>query len=627
MSAPIESYGMIGDCKTAALVGLDGAIDWLCWPRFDSDACFAKLLGGQSNGFWLITPYEEIKATRRCYRPDTMILETTFETARGTATLIDFMLPHGTSSDLIRIVRGDEGEVSMCMELMLRFGYGATTPWVTRLKDNSMRAVAGPDMVVMRTPANFRGENFKTVAQFTLTKGKTMPFVLSYQPSHLPLPEPIDPHDALEKCETFWTEWAATTKCAGPHAEAIRRSLLTLKALTYQPSGGIVAAATTSLPEQFGSERNWDYRLCWLRDATLTLLAMMNAGIYDEAAAWRDWLHRAVAGSPSETQIMYGLRGERRLTEWIVDWLPGYAASRPVRVGNAAHQQFQLDVYGEVMDAFEQSRKGGLAATEAGWELQRALVEHVARVWQTPDNGIWETRGPKQHFVYSKVMAWVCFDRAIKAIEQHRLEGPLDRWREIREAILAEVRDKGFDRERNTFRAAYDSDLLDASLLLLAQTGFVAPDDPMFVGTVDAIEKTLMRGGFVMRYSTHDMEDGLRPGEGAFLACSFWLADAYISIGRKADAEKLFKRLLEIRNDLGLLAEEYEPGNKRQQGNFPQAFSHVALINTAFNLTRADKPQEQRADGEGLEDERTGDAENVQAPPEPRRRAASSGSR
>jgi len=613
---------MIGDCKTAALVGLDGSIDWLCWPRFDSDACFAKLLGGQSNGFWLITPSEEITATSRCYRPDTMILETTFETASGKATLIDFMLPHGTSSDLIRIVRGDEGEVAICMELVLRFGYGATTPWVTRLEDGTMRAVAGPDMVVMRSPTSFRGENFKTVAQFTLAKGKTVPFMMSYQPSHLEVPKPIDPYDALKKGETFWKDWAAKTKTNGPYSDAIRRSLLTLKGLTYQPSGGIVAAPTTSLPEQFGGERNWDYRLCWLRDATLTLLAMMNAGIYDEAAAWRDWLHRAVAGSPGETQIMYGLLGERRLTEWEVDWLPGYADSKPVRIGNAAHQQFQLDVYGEVMDAFEQSRKGGLAATEEGWELQRALVDHVASVWQQPDNGIWETRGPQQHFVYSKAMAWVCFDRAIKAVEQRGLEGPADKWREIRDALHAEVCDKGFDAQRNTFRAAYDSDLLDASLLLLAQTGFVKPDDPRFVGTVEAIEKTLLIDGFVMRYNTHDMEDGLKPGEGAFLACSFWLADAYVSIGRKADAETLFKRLLAIRNDLGLLAEEYDPRARRLQGNFPQAFSHIALINTAFNLTRADKPQEQRADGDGLAG-KAGDAEKVQAPPQPKKQAAS----
>jgi len=625
MSAPIESYGMIGDCKTAALVGLDGSIDWLCWPRFDSDACFARLLGGQSNGFWLITPYEEIKATRRCYRRDTMILETTFETASGTVTLIDFMLPHGDSSDLVRIVRCDEGEVAICMELMMRFGYGVTTPWVTRLQDGTMRAIAGPDMLVMRTPAYFRGENFKTVAQFVLSKGKTMPFVLSYQRSHLELPAPVDPDEALKRCETFWTDWTAATKTDGPHSAAIKRSLLTLKALTYQPSGGIVAAATTSLPEQFGSERNWDYRLCWLRDATLTLLAMMNAGIYDEAAAWRDWLHRAVAGSPGETQIMYGLRGERRLTEWIADWLPGYADSRPVRIGNAAHEQFQLDVYGEVMDAFEQSRNGGLAATEEGWDLQRKLVDHVCEVWQEPDNGIWETRGPKQHFVYSKAMAWVCFDRAIKAVEQYGLAGPVAKWREVRDAIQADVLDKGFDKARNTFRAAYDSDLLDASLLLLAQTGFVKPDDPRFVGTVEAIEKKLLIGGFVMRYSTHEMDDGLKPGEGAFLACSFWLADAYISIGRKADAEKLFERLVAIRNDLGLLAEEYDPREKRLQGNFPQAFSHVALINTAFNLTRADKPQEQRADGHEPTGE-PGRAENVQAPG-PTRPAASSGSR
>lgn len=599
MSAPIESYGMVGDCKTAALVGRDGSIDWLCWPRFDSDACFAKLLGGQSNGFWLIAPHEPIVSTSRRYRRDTLILETTFETAGGKATLIDFMLPRRTSSDLVRIVRGDEGEVAMCMDLVLRFGYGATTPWVTRLKDGTMRAVAGPDMVVMRSPANTRGENFKTVAQFQLARGETMPFVLSYRRSHLDVPPPIDPQAALDQCEAFWLDWTARTRTDGPHSEAIERSLITLKGLTYLPSGGIVAAPTTSLPEQSGSERNWDYRLCWLRDATLTLLALMNAGVYDEAAAWRDWLQRAVAGSPSETQIMYGLRGERRLAEWEVSWLPGYANSRPVRVGNAAHDQFQLDVYGEVMDAFDQSRKGGLAATEAGWELQRALVDHVARVWQVPDNGIWETRGPKQHFVYSKVMAWVCFDRAIRAVEMHGLAGPVERWRRVRDEIRTEVLDKGFDNQSNTFRAAYGSRLLDASLLLLAQTGFVEPRDPRFVGTVEAIENTLMLDGFVMRYNTHAVDDGLPPGEGAFLACSFWLADAYVSIGRHDDAARLFARLLAIRNDVGLLAEEYDPRRRCFQGNFPQAFSHVALINTAFNLTRIAKPQEQRADGAG----------------------------
>ncbi len=625
MITPIEDYGMIGDCKTAALVGKDGSIDWLCWPRFDSDACFAKLLGGQSNGFWLISPHEEIRATRRRYRKDTLILETTFETEGGTATVIDFMLPRGASSDLLRIVRCDAGEVAMCMELVLRFGYGTTTPWVTRMKDGTLRAIAGPDMVVMRTPATIRGENFKTVAQFTLAEGRTMPFVLSYGPSYLEVPAPIDPQDALEQCEAFWIDWTTHTNTDGPYSDAIERSLITLKGLTYLPSGGIVAAPTTSLPEQFGGERNWDYRLCWLRDATLTLLALMDAGVYDEAAAWRDWLQRAVAGSPDETQIMYGLLGERRLTEWEVAWLPGYADSKPVRVGNAAHEQFQLDVYGEVMDAFEQSRKGGLSATEPGWEMQRALVEHVARVWDQPDNGIWETRGPKQHFVYSKVMAWVCFDRAIKAVEIHGLDGPCDKWRKIGDRIHAEVCDKGFDPKGNTFRAAYGTTQLDASLLLLAQTGFVRPDDPRFIGTVEAIEKSLMFDGYVMRYNTHATNDGLPPGEGAFLACSFWLADAYISIGRRDDASALFNRLLAIRNDLGLLAEEYDPRQRRQQGNFPQAFSHVALINTAFNLTRIDKPQEQRADG--VVDAHQGDANKVTSPGGIKRPVASSRSR
>ncbi len=621
MRTPIEDYGMIGDCRTAALVGKNGSIDWLCWPTFDSDACFAALLGGQSNGFWLITPHEEVKSVTRRYRPNTLILETTFESAAGKITLVDFMLPHGKSSDLIRIVRCDEGEVAVCMELALRFGYGATMPWVTRLEDGTMRAVAGPDMAVLRTPAHFRGENFKTVAQFTLAKGQSMPFVLSYGPSHLDVPEPVDAAEALALCEKFWCAWTATTKTDGPHSEAIKRSLITLKALVYMPSGGIVAAPTTSLPEQFGGERNWDYRLCWLRDATLTLLAMMNAGIYDEAAAWRDWLQRAVAGSPDEMQIMYGLRGERRLTEWEVDWLPGYADSKPVRIGNAAHEQFQLDVYGELMDAFDQSRKGGLAATEDGWEFQRTLVAHVAKIWNKPDSGIWETRGPPRHFVYSKAMAWVVFDRAIKGVEKYGLKGDLEAWRKTREEIHTDICTKGFDAERNTFKAAYDGGDLDASLLLLAQTGFVEASDPRFAGTVEAIEKALLQDGFVMRYNTHGTNDGLKPGEGAFLACSFWLCDAYMSVGRLADAEAMFKRLLAIRNDLGLLAEEYEPREKRHQGNFPQAFSHVGLINTAFNLTRAEKPAEQRADGDrGLQPEDKpgagADAKRAQSPPD-----------
>ncbi len=436
---------MIGDGQTAALVGKNGSIDWLCWPTFDSDACFASLLGGQSNGFWLITPNEEIKSVSRRYRPDTLILETTFVTVGGQVTLIDFMPPNGSVSHLIRIARCDEGEVPMCMELMLRFGYGATTPWVTRLDDGTMRAVAGPDMVTLRTLAPFRGENFKTVAMFTLAKGRSVPFVLSYGPSHLELPSPVDAHEALEHCETFWRDWTATTKAEGPYKEAIVRSLITLKGLVYRPTGGIVAAPTTSLPEHFGSERNWDYRLCWLRDSTLTLLAMMNAGIYDEAAAWRDWLQRAVAGSPGEMQIMYGLRGERRLTEWEVDWLPGYADSRPVRIGNAAHEQFQLDVYGELMDSFEQARKGGIASTDGGWEMQLILLGHVADIWNKPDSGIWESRGPTRHYVYSKAMAWVCFDRGIKAVENHGLKGPVDEWRRIRDEIHAVICAQGFD--------------------------------------------------------------------------------------------------------------------------------------------------------------------------------------
>jgi GH15 family glucan-1,4-alpha-glucosidase len=623
MRTPIEDYGMIGDCQTAALVGKNGSIDWLCWPTFDSDACFASLLGGQSNGFWLITPSEEIKSITRRYRPDTLILETTFETEGGKATLIDFMLPHGKSSDLIRIVRGDEGEVPICMELVLRFGYGATTPWVTRQEDGTMRAVAGPDMVVLRTPTLFRGENFKTVAQFTIAKGKSIPFVMSYGPSHLDVPEPVDAEESLALCEKFWRDWTATTKCEGPYHDAIKRSLITLKGLVYMPSGGIVAAPTTSLPEQFGSHRNWDYRLCWLRDATLTLLAMMNAGIYDEAAAWRDWLLRAVAGSPGQMQIMYGLRGERRLTEWEVDWLPGYADSAPVRIGNAAHEQFQLDVYGELMDSLEQGRKGGLPASDAAWEVQRTLLTHVAEIWDKPDSGIWESRGPTRHYVYSKVMAWVCFDRGIKAVEQDKLTGDVETWRRIADQIHAEVCEKGFDASRNTFKAAYDGIDLDASLLLLAQTGFIDPADPRFVGTVESIEKALLRQGFVMRYNTHRTNDGLAPGEGAFLACSFWLCDAYMSIGRHDDAKKLFERLLAIRNDLGLLAEEYEPNEKRHQGNFPQAFSHVGLINTAFNLTRGDKPAEQRADG-GATAGQNADAKRAQQPADLKSRVPSS---
>jgi GH15 family glucan-1,4-alpha-glucosidase len=603
MNAPIESYGLIGDCLTAALVGRDGSVDWLCWPRFDSDACFAALLGRPSHGRWLIAPSHEPVEVSRCYRRDTLVLETTFRTASGKVTLVDFMLPRGRTSDLIRLVRGDEGEVAMCMELVLRFGYGTTVPWVSRLDDGTLRYIAGPDMAVLRTPVPSWGQDFKTMAMFTVTQGKTMPFVLSYGPSHLAVPEPVDPQAALEDCEDFWCEWTATTKCDGPYADAISRSLITLKALTYAPSGGIVAAPTTSLPEQAGGPRNWDYRYCWIRDATLTLLALMNAGVYDEATAWRDWLQRAVAGHPDDMQIMYGIMGERRLTEWEVPWLPGYLESKPVRIGNAAYQQFQLDVYGELMDTFEQARKGSLASTKNGWALQVELVKHVAQQWAEPDLGIWEIRGPPRHFVYSKVMAWVCFDRAIKAVERYGLPGPIEEWRATRQEIHAQVCKHGFDAERNTFRSAYGETTLDASLLLLAQVGFVDCKDARYIGTVEAIERELLADGFVRRYNTVETDDGLAGGEGAFLACSFWLADAYVSIGREEDAEKLFEHLLAIRNDLGLLAEEYDTDKGRLLGNYPQAFSHVGLINTAFNLTRFHRPAEQRAkvNGSGVQ--------------------------
>ena len=600
MSAPIESYAFVGDCRTAALVGSSGSIDWLCWPRFDSDACFAALLGTPANGRWLIHPSDEPVAVSRRYRKDTLILETTFSTETGKATLIDFMVPHGEGSHLVRLLRGDEGEVTLSMELVLRFGYGASVPWVTRGKDGALRAVAGPDMTVLRTPVALRGEDFSTSAVFSVTPAAVVPFVLSYGPSHLPEPPAIDAIRALDSCESFWRDWSARATVVPPYDRPVMRSLITLKGLTYAPSGGIVAAPTASLPEKIGGARNWDYRYCWIRDSTFTLLALMDAGFYEEAAAWRDWLLRAAAGAPANMQIMYGLMGERRLTEWEADWLPGYLDSRPVRIGNAAHRQFQLDVYGELMDSFDQARAGGLAATESGWALQVELVRHVTRKWREPDYGIWEMRGPPRHFTFSKVMAWVTLDRAIRAVERHGLPGDVAEWRRIRTAIHDEVCLRGFDARANTFRAAYDSTTVDASLLLLAQVGFLDGTDPRFVGTVSAVERELLVDGFVMRYDTGREPDGLQPGEGAFLACSFWLADAYITLGRRAEAQALFERLLALANDVGLLAEEFDVVRRRQVGNFPQAFSHVALINTAFNLSQAAHPSEQRAGKEGV---------------------------
>ena len=599
MACPrIEDYGMIGDCQTAALVGNDGSIDWLCWPRFDSDACFAALIGSNDNGRWLIAPRAAPARVTRRYRGDTLILETTFDCAEGSVRLVDFMPPRGEASDIVRIVVGVRGSVAMHMQLILRFGYGAQVPWVTRRDDGALRAIAGPDMVVVRTPVELRGEQQTTVADFEIRAGDCLPFVLTYGPSHRPSPKPIDAQRALEQTEAFWNDWVSRIQIEGPCADATRRSLITLKALTYAPTGGIVASPTTSLPEQLGGTRNWDYRYCWLRDATLALLALMNAGFYDEATAWRDWLLRAAAGSPDQMQIMYGIAGERRLVEWQVPWLSGYGGAHPVRIGNAAHSQLQLDVYGELMDAIHHARRGGLVGTESGWAMQRALLHHLESIWHEPDESIWEIRGPRQPFTYSKVMAWVAFDRAVKSVEQFGLDGPVDDWRKLRARIHAEICDKGFDQRRGTFVQAFGSRQLDASLLLLPQLGFLPVEDPRVGGTIAAIERELVRDGFVARYDTAKSIDGLPPGEGAFLACTFWLVDAYVLMGRMGEARNLFERLMSIRNDLGLLAEEYDVGARRQVGNFPQAFSHVALVNTALNLHRISPPAEQRAERE-----------------------------
>ena len=594
MPARIEDYALIGDCETAALVARDGSIDWLCWPRFDSEACFAALLGDPDNGRWLMAPADPAIRIERRYRDDTLILETTVETSEGVATLIDFMPLRMATSDIVRLVVGRSGSVRFRTELVLRFGYGAIVPWVRRLEDGTWCAVAGPDMVVLRTTVPVRGENLKTVAEFTVAAGETATFALSYSPSHLPVPAAIDVRESLEATEAFWRSWAGRCHATGKWSGAVRRSLITLKALTYGPTGGIVAAPTTSLPEKLGGVRNWDYRYCWPRDATLTLLALMGSGFYEEAQAWRDWLLRAVAGSPSQLQTLYGIAGERRLTEWEIPWLKGYENSAPVRIGNAAHAQLQLDVYGEVLDALHQARCGDIGADGADWAVQCALLDHLEKTWREPDEGIWEVRGEPQHFTHSKVMAWVAFDRGVAAIQDHGLEGPLEKWRAVRQRIHDEVCERSFSAKLNSFVQAYDLHQLDASLLLIPAVGFLPPEDPRVRGTVEAIERRLFVGGLVRRYDTEATDDGLPSGEGAFLACSFWLADAYVLLGRMDDAEQLFEQLLTLRNDVGLLAEEYDPKSGRQMGNFPQAFSHIALVNTALNLTRERKPAEQR---------------------------------
>ncbi len=600
MAARIEEYAMIGDCRTAALVSREGSIDWFCCPRFDSEACFAALLGTPAHGRWLIAPRGEARITRR-YRPDTLVLETGFETEEGAATLVEFMPMGGRASTIVRLVVGTRGRLEMTTELILRFGYGAIVPWVTRLDDGTLRAIAGPDMVIVRTPVYLRGKDMTTVGEFTISKGDTIPFMLSYMPSHRPPQPHLDPITALADTEKFWRGWSAKCRPAGPWSDAVRRSMITVKALTYAPTGGMVAALTTSLPEQIGGERNWDYRYCWLRDATLVLLGAMHAGYFEEAEAWREWLLRAVAGSPGQLQIMYGIAGERRLTEWTAPWLPGYENSAPVRIGNAAHNQLQLDVFGEIMDVHHQARRGGLTTNESGWDAQLMFMEHLKEIWRRPDEGIWEVRGGARHFTHSKVMAWLAFDRAIRSAEAFGLPGPVDEWRALREEIFREVCTRGFNAALNSFVQSYDSKYLDASLLLIPCVGFLPVTDPRVEGTIAAIESRLLRDGFVMRYDTEQTDDGLPPGEGAFLACSFWLADVYTLQGRIAEAERLFKKLVALCNEVGLLSEEYDPRAGRLVGNFPQAFSHMALVSTAYNLTRLQNPVEQRAGTESAQ--------------------------
>ena len=595
MPSLIDQYALIGDCQTAALVGRNGSIDWLCWPRFDSAACMAALLGTRDNGCWRIAPVDPAARVQRRYRVDTLILETEFETAEGGVTLIDFMPMRGVASNLIRIVVGRRGRVCMRMELILRFDYGASVPWVTRLPDDDgIRAIAGPDQVVLRTRAPLHGVDNTTVSEFAVGADDTVPFVLTHCPSHLPVPRAVDAQRTLRTTESEWKGWSGRCRIRGEWADVARRSSITLKALTYQPTGGIVAAPTTSLPEQRGGTRNWDYRFCWLRDATLAILALMNAGYVDEARAWRGWLERAVAGSPEQTQIMYGLAGERRLPEMEIPWLAGYEGSRPVRVGNAAASQLQLDVFGEVMDALHQSRKSGIAPDAYVWPVQRALVEHVEKIWRMADQGMWEMRSAARQNTVSKVMAWVALDRAVKSVEMFGCEGPAERWRSVRAQIHEDVCRHGYSDARRSFVQSYGSDALDAGLLLIAMTGFLPATDERVRNTVAAIQRDLTVDGLVRRYQMAASADGLPSGEGVFLACSFWLADNLILLERREEARELFERLLALRNDVGLLSEEYDPVSRRLVGNFPQAFSHVALVNTALNLDLASGPAAQR---------------------------------
>ncbi len=592
----IEDYALLGDTFTAALVGSNGSIDWLCAPRFDSGACFAALLGGPENGHWLIAPAGPVRAVSRRYRDGTLILDTEFETDAGAVAVTDFMPLPSTEEevDVVRIVRGLRGEVTMRLEAVFRFDYGHVVPWLKR-RPYGLQAIAGPNALQLWSPVELRNEDFTTTAEFTVREGQSVPFSLCWYKSHLPEPAIQHPEVLLECTARWWRDWSGRCTYEGPWAEAVQRSLITLKALTYSPTGGIVAAPTTSLPEEIGGGRNWDYRFCWIRDATLTLYSLLSAGYTDEAAAWRRWLLRSAAGRPEEMQIMYGLAGERRLPELELPWLEGYAGSRPVRIGNAAQSQFQLDIYGELMDALHVARKYHVEPDSDAWRVQRVLAQFIAEQWGEPDSGIWEVRGPRRHFTHSKLMAWVGIDRAIAGVEQYGLDGPVEEWRALRARIHDDICRRGYHDKRNSFVQYYGGEQLDASLLLVPIVGFLPPDDPRVITTVEAIQRELTVDGFVLRYRSETGVDGLAGGEGAFLPCTFWLADCLALMGRREEAAEIFERLLGIRNDVGLLAEEYDPRARRQLGNFPQAFSHVGLINTAQNLSLSKGPAQHRA--------------------------------
>ncbi|HJT33004.1 MAG TPA: glycoside hydrolase family 15 protein [Pirellulales bacterium] len=593
MPLPLEEYAMIGDFHTAALVGRDGSIDWLCLPRFDSGACFAALLGTPEHGRWLLAPAREVRRTDRHYRDGTLVLETTFHTDSGVVSVVDCMPPRRANPVLVRTVIGRDGQVPMRMQLVLRFDYGSIVPWVRR-SEKGIRAIAGPDTVLVNSPVTMQGKDLTTVAEFTVCQGQEVPLVLHWQASHESESAEIDPAEALRSTEDWWREWSGRCQYTGRWREAVLRSLITLKGLHYEPTGGMVAAPTTSLPEKIGGPRNWDYRFCWLRDATFMLYALLTGGYHEEAIAWREWLMRAVAGKASQLNIMYGLAGERRLTEIELDWLPGYENSRPVRVGNAAHRQFQLDVFGEIMDVIHLARRSGIKIEEHAWNAQCHLLRYLETVWQQPDEGIWEVRGGRRHFTHSRIMAWVAVDRAIKSSEQFHLEGDLDHWRQLRQQIHDEVCTRGFDPRQNSFVQHYDTTALDASLLMMPLVGFLPADDPRVLGTIEAIERGLTADGFVLRYRTEETADGLPGDEGVFLPCSFWLADCLALIGRRQEAEELYERLLALRNDVGLISEEYDVRGKRLVGNFPQAFTHVGIINTAKNLSNAHGPAHHR---------------------------------